>query len=104
VRLPTKACAFTANTSSPIASWRWNKERLRYKVRYQGTEFFVNVDTVRKPDLGCFLEVNSRTWSRTEAEEKSRLVNELIRFLGASPEEATPVEYVHMLEATLGSA
>jgi 5-methylthioadenosine/S-adenosylhomocysteine deaminase len=74
------------------------KERLRYKVRYQDTEFFINIDTIQRPDLGCFLEVNSRTWVRGEIEERSRLVNELIQFLGASPENATPIEYVQMLE------
>ncbi|MGW8252094.1 MAG: amidohydrolase family protein, partial [Anaerolineales bacterium] len=39
------------------------KDRLRWRVLYRGTEFYINVDQLKSPDLGYFLEVKSRTWS-----------------------------------------
>lgn len=75
------------------------KDRQRFLVRYHDIEFFVNVDTVHKPGLGHFLEIKSRTWSRQDAQEKSRLVVELIRLLGASADETTPQDYIEMLAA-----
>jgi 5-methylthioadenosine/S-adenosylhomocysteine deaminase len=48
-----------------------------------------------KPDLGDFLEVKSRTWSRTDAEKKARLVAELVAFLGGG--ERVTQDYVEMV-------
>jgi 5-methylthioadenosine/S-adenosylhomocysteine deaminase len=67
------------------------KDRLRWLVRYKGESFFINVDTVLKPKVeGHFLEIKSRTWSRTDAEEKASLISMLLRELVG--EEAVPVE------------
>ncbi len=54
------------------------KDRQRWHIRYKDTEFFVNLDTMEKPDLGQFLEIKSRTWSRKDAEHKAVLALELI--------------------------
>lgn len=75
------------------------KDRLRWLVRYKDTEFYVNIDRVEKPDLGHFLEVKSRTWSRKDAERKAEMVAELITVLGASPDEALTQDYAEMVEA-----
>jgi 5-methylthioadenosine/S-adenosylhomocysteine deaminase len=71
------------------------KERLRWSVKYQGEEFYINLDTVEKPDLGHFLEVKSRTWSRKDAEKKARLVAELVAFLGGG--EMVTQDYIEMV-------
>lgn len=73
------------------------KDRIRYLVKYKDVEFFINFDEIRKPNLGCFLEVKSRTWSRQDAEMKSKLVTELIEFLGADFDEATSEDYIEMV-------
>lgn len=73
------------------------KERYRYLVRFQGTEFFINVDSVTHPPLGHFLEVKSRTWSRKDAEQKSQRVVDLIQLLGASPEKTISQDYIEMI-------
>jgi 5-methylthioadenosine/S-adenosylhomocysteine deaminase len=73
------------------------KDRVRFLVNYQGTEFFINIDEITKPRLGYFLEVKSRTWSRQDAEIKSKLVTELIEFLGADLTETTSDDYIEML-------
>jgi 5-methylthioadenosine/S-adenosylhomocysteine deaminase len=73
------------------------KDRLRWRVLFQGTEFYINLDRVQKPDLGYFLEVKSRTWSRKDAEHKASLTEELIAFLGAIEEERIPKDYLEMV-------
>lgn len=74
------------------------KDRLRWLVRFQDTEFYVNLDRMDQPDLGHFLEVKSRTWSRRDAEHKSKLALELVEFLGASIKETEAREYVQLAE------
>jgi 5-methylthioadenosine/S-adenosylhomocysteine deaminase len=73
------------------------KNRVRYLVRYKDVEFFINFDKITKPEIGSFLEIKSRTWSRQDAEMKSKLVTELIEFLGASSEDATTDDYIEMI-------
>ena len=75
------------------------KDRLRWLVKYKDTEFYVNIDRVDQPDLGHFLEVKSRTWSRNDADRKSELVAELVSFLGASPTETVPQDYTEIVAA-----
>lgn len=83
----------------PAAEREVEKDRLRFLVTYQGTEFFINLDTIQKPDLGRFLEVKSATWSRQDANRKAALANELIAFLGASTEGTTSVDYIEMVKS-----
>ena len=77
------------------------KDRLRWLVRYKGEEFYVNIDEVKKPQLGFFLEVKSRTWSRTDAEEKAALIAELITALGADPQKTVTQDYAEIVNHTL---
>jgi 5-methylthioadenosine/S-adenosylhomocysteine deaminase len=70
------------------------KYRRRWRVLFQGTEFYINVDQVVEPNLGYFVEVKSRTWSRRDAEHKAAISIELLRFLGASPEESISKDYI----------
>lgn len=73
------------------------KDRLRWRVLFHGTEFFINLDHVKQPDLGYFLEVKSRTWSRRDAEHKAQLAIELIRALGVSPEKTVSKDYIEIV-------
>jgi 5-methylthioadenosine/S-adenosylhomocysteine deaminase len=74
------------------------KERQRWRVLYKGTEFYINLDQVKTPDLGIFLEVKSRTWSRRDAENKAYLVTELITvLLGRMPEEMVTQDYLELV-------
>lgn len=77
-----------------------DKDRLRWLVRYQDVEFYVNLDNVQTPNLGYYLEVKSRTWSRRDAELKARLASELLILLGGSPENTVTLDYVEMAERT----
>jgi 5-methylthioadenosine/S-adenosylhomocysteine deaminase len=77
------------------------KDRLRWLVRYKDEEFYVNIDDVKKPQLGSYLEVKSRTWSRTDAEEKAALIAELITVLGADPQKTVTQDYAEIVNQTL---
>ncbi len=76
-----------------------DKDRLRFLIRFHGTEFFINIDHVNQPDLGHFLEIKSRTWSRQDAELKSQFVAELIDLLGVSSLEPDTKDYFEFVEA-----
>ena len=73
------------------------KDRLRWLIKYKETEFYINLDHAIAPDLGNFIEIKSRTWSRKDAENKSRLVNELLALLGASQSDVVADDYVEII-------
>lgn len=95
----TQSLRFYREYFKPVSETEIEKERLRYLVRYKDTEFFINLDTVQKPDLGHFLEIKSRTWSRKDAELKSRLVVEILEKLGASPQQTISQDYIELVTA-----
>ncbi len=76
------------------------KERQRWRILYQDTDFAVNLDKVTKPGLpGMYLEIKSRTWSRTDADRKALLITELLQSLGVNPEAAEPADYPELVAA-----
>lgn len=78
------------------------KDRLRWRILFQGTEFYINLDQVEQPSLGYFLEVKSRTWSRRDAEHKAHLASDLIQFLGVSPEKSVTQDYPDIVDEVAG--
>ena len=86
----THSLRFYREYFQPAAERVVEKDRLRWKVRFQETEFFINIDDVQKPPLGAFLEIKSRAWSRRDAERKATLAADLLRLLGLA--DAQPVE------------
>ena len=82
----------------PISEMVIDKHRLRWRVLFRGIEFYINLDRLDNPPLGYFLEVKSRTWSRRDAENKSNLAQDLIRFLGAEPENIISQDYLEIIE------
>ena len=49
------------------------------------------------PQLVTFLEIKSRTWSRNDAENKSKLALELIKFLNLQTEPTITKDYIDLL-------
>jgi len=92
----TQSLRFYREYFKPVSEKEINKERLRFLISYENTEFFVNIDTVNEPKLGHFLEVKSRTWSRKDAEQKSKLVLKLIQQLNASPDATITEDYIEI--------
>jgi 5-methylthioadenosine/S-adenosylhomocysteine deaminase len=74
------------------------KDRSRWLVKFKDTEFFVNLDEFVEPELGCFLEVKSTTWSRTDAKRKADLAVELLNLLGAANHETVTKDYTEIIE------
>lgn len=58
------------------------KDRLRWLIKYNDLEFYINIDEVKKPNLGNFLEIKSRTWSRSDAKNKGETIHEVLHSLG----------------------
>ncbi len=74
------------------------KDRLRWHILYQETDFAVNLDKVLTPDIpGYYLELKARTWSRGDAERKARLMAELLQIFGVNPETAERGEYTEIV-------
>jgi 5-methylthioadenosine/S-adenosylhomocysteine deaminase len=73
------------------------KDRLRWLVLYKDEEFYINLDSVERPDLGYFLEIKSRTWSRKDAERKAQLAAELVNNLGASAGKHITSDYFGLI-------
>lgn len=94
----THSLRFYREYFDPIEETFIEKDRLRWRVLFQGTEFYINLDRVDQPSLGYFLEVKSRTWSRSDAEHKARVATDLIQFIGASPEKAVTQDYPDLVE------
>jgi len=79
---------------NPLDEIEIHKDRLRWLLRFQGVELFVNIDRVLKPALdGWFLEIKSRTWSRRDAELKAEKISDLLHALEVADAEAVPQEY-----------
>ncbi|MCE9646236.1 MAG: amidohydrolase family protein [Chloroflexi bacterium] len=73
------------------------KDRLRWHIKYKETEFFINLDQLKEPDMGYFLEIKSRTWSRKDADLKAELVSELLNLLGVGNAEVVTQDYIEIL-------
>ncbi len=73
------------------------KDRLRWLIQYKDTEFFVNLDQMKEPKLGYYLEIKSRTWSRKDAELKAQLASELLSVLSASRGEKVTEDYIDIV-------
>lgn len=83
----------------PSSEVNIEKNRQRLRVLFQGTEFYINIDRVDQPQLGYFLEIKSRTWSRRDAEHKAQVVVDLLDFLGASAAERVTQDYLELAQA-----
>jgi len=93
----TQSLRFYREYFKPQKEHEIEKDRLRFLIEYQNTEFFINLDEVKKPELGYFLEIKSRTWSRKDAEQKSMIALELLDYLDAAHGETIYDDYIKML-------
>jgi 5-methylthioadenosine/S-adenosylhomocysteine deaminase len=87
---------FKPNAEVPI-----EKDRLRWRVLFRGTEFFINLDRVDQPSLGYFLEIKSRTWSQRDAEHKAHMTAQLVEYLGVSSNERITQDYLKLAQMTV---
>jgi 5-methylthioadenosine/S-adenosylhomocysteine deaminase len=93
----TNSLRFYREYFKPKSEVAIEKDRLRWFIKYKDTEFYVNLDNVTTPDLGYFVEVKSRTWSRKDAHNKAQLVGEILELLGASEGEVVTKDYIEIV-------
>jgi len=94
----THSLRFYREYFQPSKEFTLEKDRLRWKIKFEDTEFFINIDRFTKPPLGAFLEVKSRTWSRRDAEHKAALVGKLLEKLGIGTEKAIEKDYIALVQ------
>ena len=94
----THSLRFYREYFKPGGETEIEKDRKRFLVHYKDTEFFINLDHIQKPELGKYVEIKSRTWSRQDANHKVTLVSELMALLGVSLEELTTSDYIEMVK------
>jgi len=83
---------------APDAQLSVHKDRLRWRILFEGTDFAINLDRVIKPEFpGYYLEIKSRTWSSSDAERKAKLTIDLLARFGLSPENAEPRDYAEIV-------
>jgi len=93
----THSLRFYREYFKPVAVVEVHKQRQRYRIRYGGTDFAINLDQPLKPEWpGMFLEIKSRTWSRQDAERKAELIGELLELLQVQEQELVKQEYVEL--------
>jgi len=93
----TRSLRFYREYFKPEIEVGVHKERQRYRIRYGGTDFAINLDRLSKPGLpGVFLEIKSRTWSRQDAERKAEMIGKLLELFQVQEEELVKPEYVEL--------
>jgi len=92
----TNSLRFYREYFKPSTETLIDKDRLRWLVRYRDEEFFINLDRVDTPELGYYLEIKSRTWSRLDAEDKAQWTSELITLLGGSLKKTVTKDYIEL--------
>ncbi len=93
----TQSLRFYKEYFNPTNMLEIEKDRKRYLVKYKETEFFINIDQFKQPLLGTFLEIKSRTWSQSDADQKSRLAVELLEDLGIVSANPITEDYIELV-------
>lgn len=75
------------------------KDRRRWHVHYHDVLYYINMDRVLKPELAhTFLEIKSRTWSMSDAENKANAIREMLGILGIPETDIIHADYMEMEE------
>jgi len=72
-----------------------DKIRRRWRIKYRGVDFAVNLDRLIQPQSGeVYLEVKARTWSKHDALQKAEMISELLEVLAVDKAGLVQDEYV----------
>lgn len=81
----------------PTSERELQKDRRRWHILYQGVLFYVNVDTIMRPELqGTYLEIKSRTWSMQDAENKADRIQAMLSILGVDMADIVRDDYLEI--------
>jgi 5-methylthioadenosine/S-adenosylhomocysteine deaminase len=72
-----------------------DKIRRRWRIKYKGVEFAVNLDRLIQPlSDEVYLELKARTWSKHDALQKAEMISELLDVLAVDKAGLVQEEYV----------
>ena len=70
---------------------------MRWLVKFQETEFYINFDQFDKPDMGDFLEIKTRTWSLEDAKRKAKMASDLLALLNVKEQQTITDDYIELI-------
>ena len=72
-----------------------DKIRRRWRIKYKGVDFAVNLDRlIQPPSAEVYLELKARTWSKHDALQKAEMISELLEMLAVDKAGLVQDEYV----------
>jgi 5-methylthioadenosine/S-adenosylhomocysteine deaminase len=72
-----------------------DKIRRRWRIKYRGVDFALNLDRLIQPQSGeVYLELKARTWSKHDALQKAEMISELLEMLAVDKAGLVQDEYV----------
>ena len=90
-----RSLRFYAEYFQPAETREIVKTRHRYRIRFRGVDFAVNLDQMTRPAQGgWYAEIKSRTWSNRDAQRKATMIGELLEIFGVKPEDLVRQDYV----------
>jgi 5-methylthioadenosine/S-adenosylhomocysteine deaminase len=93
----THSLRFYREYFKPFKEHEIEKDRLRFLVNFNNTEFFINLDTMKIPPAGTFLEIKSRTWSRKDAIKKAAMLHDLLNLLSPQQGDIFHQDYIQLV-------
>jgi cytosine/adenosine deaminase-related metal-dependent hydrolase len=79
----------------PQAERKVDKLRRRWRIKYKGVDFAVNLDRlIQPPSEKVYLELKARTWSRHDALQKAEMISNLLDVLAVDKASVVQDEYV----------
>jgi 5-methylthioadenosine/S-adenosylhomocysteine deaminase len=79
----------------PKEEKRVDKIRRRWRIKYRGVDFALNLDRLTQPSLDeVYLELKARTWSKQDAVQKAEMISELLDMLEVDKTGLVQDEYV----------
>ncbi len=86
---------FYSEYFQPQEERKVDKIRRRWRIKYKGVEFAVNLDRLTRPSSNkVYLELKARTWSKHDALQKAAMISELLDALGVDKTGLLRHEYV----------
>jgi 5-methylthioadenosine/S-adenosylhomocysteine deaminase len=79
----------------PREEKRVDKLRRRWRIKYRGVDFAINLDRLSQPPSdSIYLELKARTWSKNDALQKAEMISELLDVLAVDKSGLVQDEYV----------
>jgi 5-methylthioadenosine/S-adenosylhomocysteine deaminase len=79
----------------PLEEKKVDKMRRRWRIKYRGVDFAVNLDRLIRPPVDdVYLELKARTWSKQDAVQKAEMISELLDALSVDKAGLVQEEYV----------